>query len=348
MHDTTTENGTSCVRSELREVCKLLDEAGVPAESKWTSLIMYLRSLKYNEALAPAQKAAVQDMFVDILKNRDFSDLNYRSICQAQEQIIASPYLQKLQMALGESAQLIREFGALLERRRGDVQDLGDFTVKTVGSGAPPEQAVRSLRDAFRRLVQVMDEDTRNLKAIARTDDLTGLANRRGFDEHIQLCAEGLASCSTPLSLLMADIDLFKDINDTYGHSVGDQVLRSVARNLAEETAAATDGKGYCARYGGEEFVVVLNGLGQDAAQVAAERIRQRIERVAFDLRKPGSKGKAARVQRTISIGVCQIDPDWGDVMVQKMLDAADAALYEAKRTGRNKVIVSSECGCAS
>ncbi len=335
----------TCFRSELRDVCKLLDEAGVPPDPKWTSLIMYLRSLKYNEALSTSQKGAVQELFLDILRSRDFSDERYREVALAQEHIVASPYMQKLQLALSESAQLVRDFGTLLERRRGDVQDLGDFTVKTVSGGTPPDQAVRSLREAFHKLVQALDEDVRTLETVARTDDLTGLANRRGLDERLDACVTRVAADNTPLSLLMLDIDLFKNVNDTYGHQVGDHVLRAVARHMAEEAGEASGGTAFCARYGGEEFVVLLDGQGLARAGEIAERIRERVSRVAFDLSAPGAGGKKTRVQCTVSIGVCQVDPHWGDMMVQRMLDCADAALYEAKRSGRNKVVCFGEGG---
>lgn len=337
---------TDGLRSDVESVCRLLDGAGVPADPKWTSLVMYLRSLKFNDALSPMQKAAVQDIFVDMLRSGDFSDEKYHEIAKAQEQIIASPYLQKLEMALNESAQLIREFSTLLEKRRGEVMDLGEFTVETVTSGEPPDMAVKNLREAFHKLVAVMDEDARNLEHIARTDELTGLANRRGFDEFSAMRAERACTSGEELSMLMLDIDLFKKVNDTYGHTVGDHVLKAIARHMAEEVADAMGDAAYCARYGGEEFAVVLSGTGAEAAENLAERIRSRVEHVAFDLKKPGGRGKPARVQVTVSIGVCQGDPAWGDSLVQKMLDAADAALYEAKRSGRNKVVVSDESGC--
>ncbi|WP_172200865.1 sensor domain-containing diguanylate cyclase [Saccharibacillus qingshengii] len=167
---------------------------------------------------------------------------------------------------------------------------------------------------------QELMEMNRQLETLASTDPLTGLYNRRFFQERLR---KELISCSdngSPLSLLILDIDHFKKINDTYGHPIGDFVLTDLARLLREETGIP----GICARFGGEEFVVLLPGLDRSAAAAAAERIRGAIEASTL-----GSQ----RV--TVSIGV---ETSADDSTEESLLHRADLALYASKTGGRNRV----------
>lgn len=156
------------------------------------------------------------------------------------------------------------------------------------------------------------------LERMARTDPLTGLANRRQFDQRLEvLAAEALANGS-PLSLLVCDIDHFKRINDAVGHAEGDAVLVGVARRLAE----AIDGDALVARWGGEEFVCGVP-LADGDALALAERIRDRI-------RAEPVAGHAV----TVSIGVAPVDPARG---IREAFLRADAALFRAKEGGRDR-----------
>jgi diguanylate cyclase (GGDEF)-like protein len=154
----------------------------------------------------------------------------------------------------------------------------------------------------------------------ATTDGLTGIANRRTFDTVFERELSRAARTGDPLSLLMMDLDSFKPLNDTYGHQMGDDVLRAVAAAL----------QGACrdfdtvARYGGEEFAVVMPGCGLEEATRTAERLRQVV----------GSC--EAEVPVTTSVGVASF-PEHG-VDSRELLKAADDALYRSKRAGRNRV----------
>ena len=162
---------------------------------------------------------------------------------------------------------------------------------------------------------------------LAITDGLTGLHNRRYLDSHLQTLFERAASRQRPLSLLISDIDRFKRINDTHGHAAGDEVLREFARRLRKNVR----GIDLACRYGGEEFVVVMPDTEQAVAERVAERIRQEIEMLPF-----GSEGAAA-LDVTVSIGVASISPA-ADTL-EALLKRADGALYEAKKSGRNRVV---------
>lgn len=164
------------------------------------------------------------------------------------------------------------------------------------------------------------------LREIADTDALTGLSNRRHF---LTVAAEKIApahTLGTPLSLLMVDIDHFKRINDTHGHAAGDHALRLLAATLKESTR-----KDDCAgRLGGEEFALVLPGATPAVAQDIAERICKYVATLAI-LDREGR-----RFGFTVSIGLATLGPS--DAKPEDLLARADAALYRAKRAGRNRV----------
>ena len=164
-------------------------------------------------------------------------------------------------------------------------------------------------------------------QGLADTDPLTGAYNRRTFGELAERELSRARRGRTPVSLLSLDLDRFKRVNDTYGHAAGDEVLASVAA-LVRSCLRKED---LLARYGGEEFVVLLPGVGQPAAAALAERIRTGLERACV---RAGDHD----VRITASIGVAT---ERGESMpaLDAMLRGADAALYAAKREGRNRVV---------
>ncbi len=135
-----------------------------------------------------------------------------------------------------------------------------------------------------------------------------------------------------PISFLMMDIDHFKNLNDTYGHSFGDRVLKKVASILISSLRL----EDLAARYGGEEFVIILKKMSVEDAQVVAERIRKRIESLEFIYTE---KGKNEIVKTTISIGIARYNSNL-DFVPEDLIKRADAALYVAKESGRNRVSI--------
>ncbi len=168
---------------------------------------------------------------------------------------------------------------------------------------------------------------TLELKTLARTDPLTGLANRRVFAEAAEAEFERCKRFNSTAALLMIDIDHFKKVNDVRGHQAGDTALVALA-NLLTATVRTTD---VPARHGGEEFVVLLTGTTLTGAAELAERIRERTARMSA----PSPSGD---FRLTISIGATVFTP--GDEDWTEALRRADQALYQAKSTGRNKVTV--------
>lgn len=164
------------------------------------------------------------------------------------------------------------------------------------------------------------------MEAMATSDALTGVANRRRFEALLEEALARAARFSRKVSVLMVDADHFKSINDTYGHPVGDLVLVRLAQIL-ERAARRTD---LVARYGGEEFVVVLDETDTEGATLFAERVRAKIEAEVI-------QGDFGRVRVTASLGLATW-PDHANAR-EALLEAADKALYEAKRRGRNRVV---------
>ncbi len=175
------------------------------------------------------------------------------------------------------------------------------------------------------RLSRRMSEKNRMLAALSRTDGLSGLLNRISWEQIVYVEMARCRRSGRAASLLMLDIDEFKNINDQYGHPAGDEVIRSVAE-IVSRTVRASDISG---RYGGEEFGVVLPDTDVDGATVIAERIRQRIEAAAV--------AESAPVGCTVSIGIAAAQPEVDDA--GDWIARADRALYEAKRLGRNRAV---------
>lgn len=168
---------------------------------------------------------------------------------------------------------------------------------------------------------------TRKLTLEARTDALTGLMNRRETLDKIEDHCGQTRRYNTPFSAIMIDIDHFKHFNDTYGHAVGDVVLKTVSKAM-KDCIRRTDAAG---RLGGEEFVVLCTNTPAEAATVCAEKIRQAVERHV-------TRHESLELAVTISLGVAEFSG--GLTSVDSLLNAADVALYEAKNSGRNQVRV--------
>jgi two-component system, cell cycle response regulator len=162
---------------------------------------------------------------------------------------------------------------------------------------------------------------------MAITDQLTGLHNRRYMSRHLDTLMKN-ASAAKPISFLIMDIDYFKAVNDTYGHDVGDEVLRDFASRIA----ANVRGIDLACRYGGEEFVVVMPDTDAGYAYTVAERLRQSFELTPFPISRAPHK-----INVTASIGIASSNGNGDDP--DKLLHRADQALYRAKREGRNRVI---------
>jgi diguanylate cyclase (GGDEF)-like protein len=175
--------------------------------------------------------------------------------------------------------------------------------------------------------VQIM-EQIKIIRDLSMKDLLTGLPNRRGFEDRLYLEWEHSKRNKTPLSVFFIDVDMFKAYNDTHGHLQGDSALQTVANIISQSLNRSVD---FTARWGGEEFVVLLPSTDLPGGMKAAENVRRNVENSQI----PCDGDKVSHV--TISVGLNTIVPSKED-NIRDFINRADKALYAAKNTGRNKV----------
>ncbi|EJF06804.1 diguanylate cyclase (GGDEF) domain-containing protein [Thiovulum sp. ES] len=191
--------------------------------------------------------------------------------------------------------------------------------------------------NAMKRLsslrMQLIDTN-RKLEELAHSDGLTGASNRRYLDKYLTKEFLRARREQYSLTIFMIDIDKFKNFNDSYGHQAGDKCLQDVVNAITQELKRPAD---LIARYGGEEFCCVLSHTDKEIAGVLAEKIRSRIQDS-----KIGKKITGENIDLTISIGVSTTIPEKTETdNFEKLLKSADEALYQAKNSGRNRVVVS-------
>ncbi len=251
------------------------------------------------------------------LKNRHF--LPYRGEFDPRQQVLLGKQVQKA-FARMRSA-------LVLPLLAGD-EPLGVLALATTSPSAYGE--------AIRTTMQVMTNQlgsalknaqmVRRLEELATTDGLTGLANHRVFQEELDRQLAVANRFGQTLSMILCDVDKFKGVNDTYGHPVGDQVLKGLAEVLRSNVVRDTD---LPARYGGEEFAIVCGGTDTDGAFKLAERVRKEFHKQVFHTDK-------GDLRVTISMGIGSFPTHARDK--QLLVQRADAALYVAKQNGRNQV----------
>ncbi len=232
------------------------------------------------------------------------------------------------------------DYGEALRSFSGNLSNLEDFeditAIKSLVAGvlndtksmAAHMETLRSQVTSSTDEISQLKEELETTRRDALTDGLTGVANRKCFDDTLKRAAAEAAETKTPLSLIMADLDHFKSFNDTHGHQVGDQVLKVVGRTLIK----CVKGQDTAARYGGEEFAVILPNTTVGSAAKVAENIRKTIS--SRKLRNRGSDRELGPI--TASFGVSSYVP--GEPL-KELIERADRALYEAKRFGRNRVM---------
>ncbi|HIG57426.1 MAG TPA: GGDEF domain-containing protein [Candidatus Latescibacteria bacterium] len=246
-------------------------------------------------------------------------NVTHKSITQRH---ILSRELSDITVIDGHIAELIWHLLLDLQDSLKDTEDADDSLYALVWT-------------VIQRIVNIAQPVHRELEHIAFHDPLTGLYSRHMLRQFIERETSHVCRNGQPLSLAILDIDHFKDVNDKFGHDVGDQTLKDLA-DLFRNSCRATD---LAARYGGEEFIAVLPSTSQDASLIWAERMRERVEE---SLRRPDDE------KVTISIGVATLlvdteaNPNLSIQVTSDLLfKRADNALYEAKNNGRNRVVTS-------
>jgi len=235
----------------------------------------------------------------------------------------ANAYSGSLQSASGDLSRSISAVAmkALSEKLLAETRQMQE-------TNRSLEQKLQASRDDIATLQRDLDDVRRE----SLLDPLTKIANRKSFDDELDLAIADASGSSEPLTLMLVDIDHFKSFNDTFGHQTGDQVLRLVAMTLKSHVRD----KDLVARYGGEEFVVILPNTDLAGANVVADKIRRAIQ--AKELLKRSTNEKLGRI--TASFGIAAFRPT--DVAAS-LIERADRCLYAAKHAGRNRVITEAE-----
>ncbi len=226
-----------------------------------------------------------------------------------------STTLQDVQSALDSNASA--------EDVKNAISKISSKTAKMLEQNSNLEEKLSKSTEA----IEDLKRDLENVRKEAMTDGLTGLANRKAFDTEIKRLSSESKQNGTVFTLLMVDIDHFKSFNDNFGHQVGDQVLRLVARTLKD----GVKGKDFAARYGGEEFVIILPDTDIANAMAVGNSLRKTI--ATKDVINRSTGDILGRI--TMSVGVAECVP--GEAM-EDLIERADAALYTAKHNGRNQV----------
>ena len=211
-----------------------------------------------------------------------------------------------------------------------DRDGLRAIVAALIGSAKEMEHAHRTMEErlhASKQEISRLQESLAAIRSESLTDPLTGLANRKSFDEGLERAIADAVETGQPLSLIMLDIDHFKAFNDNFGHVTGDQVLRLVAKSLQQNIK----GQDFAARYGGEEFAVVLPNTNLRQAIAVADHIRRVV--MTRELVKRSTGESLGRISISAGIGMWRTgEPP------NALIERADTCLYAAKRNGRNRV----------
>jgi len=188
-------------------------------------------------------------------------------------------------------------------------------------------QRIATMRHKLIEVTTDLEKANSVLQRQAEVDGLTGLANRRLLDKHLEMEIARCTRTNSPLSVIMADLDHFKAYNDQYGHISGDNCLKKVANTLSKSINRSND---LAARYGGEEFCVVLPDTDKEGVAHVAEQLRVAVEQLGIShVKNGGTVSLSLGTSTTVSEKGCS---------AEKLLNSADQALYEAKQAGRNQV----------
>jgi len=245
--------------------------------------------------------------------------------------------MAQLVATLGDAGAETKSYGASLQSLSGQLANHGanDALQSAFQSIVAETSAMEARNSALEVQLQSsseqiakLEKNLENVRREAMTDVLTGISNRKFFEERLAACARAACETQEPMTLLIADIDHFKQFNDNWGHQFGDQVLRLVAKTLID----GVKGQDTAARFGGEEFAIILPRTGLSDAVKVADRIRNDVANRELVKRSTGET--VGRI--TLSLGVALYTP--GEPL-EELIQRADVALYNAKRAGRNKVM---------
>jgi diguanylate cyclase len=287
-----------------------------------------------NETLARAgvlTDADLEQIYATYISSTRYSDKIDRVGSRVMDEI--NQVMTMMDAAVGSASTYSENLNTVSDKLgtakdREGLRAIVESLVTTATEMKETNHALEMRLNASREEINQLQENLAAVRSESLTDPLTGLANRKHFDEQLIKTMTEAIERSEPLSLVMSDIDHFKTFNDTWGHLTGDQVLRLVAMSLKQNVK----GQDLAARYGGEEFAVILPSTVLRSALTVADHIRRAV--MSKELMRRSTGQNLGRV--TISLGVATTRK--GDT-AQSLIARADTCLYAAKRNGRNRVI---------
>lgn len=332
-------------KQHAAEAFSRIEKEGLPATPAIFELFFAYYSGNSSEAIRS----------IDIMISQDF-ELTLDRCAELHRRILnsdrARETLEKAEQIVGSTLDDVDEMFDSVKTSNSDFSGSMDKINSDAANSVKPEELkklVSSMMSETQKMVsenkaleQKLEKSSTNMQALkqemqtvreeAFTDALTGIANRKKFDlEIVRLVSESRDN-KKPLSVIFMDIDHFKSFNDTYGHQIGDQVLRLVAKCFNE----GLKGRDFACRYGGEEFVIMLPETDSEGAATIADILRKAIKSKEIRNRATGE----TLTQVTISSGVAVLTDD---ETPKEWVERADKALYRAKRMGRDRVEVSKQ-----
>lgn len=321
---------------------KMFDKIGVAKATKWRSLFLYFREMKDYTHLSDAQKTQIQLLMTETLEKRDYTENNLKTVLNEYLRIVVSPYKKKIDELLREASGIIQSFQGLLSKRYGDISCLEEATIACIETETDEQIVVQKLRGAFNGIKVLLENDMRSLECLASKDPLTSIANRRAFDSFMDAAVVKWCDEGQNIALALFDIDFFKRFNDEHGHRIGDQVLVVVAKQLTSCIRASVGDTSsvLAARYGGEEFAIAAVGPAAQMLPQLAEKIRLAIKNFNLLIRDSHGNVVESGLHITVSAGVTSAWSGWCGAYAENLVDCADKALYHAKQTGRDRVVL--------
>ncbi len=328
------------MNDELRMRCATSQEIGLLSDSADTDFVetegarvlviedkdFYIQKIK--DTLSPRHTVIVQDDADEALmqaRSDDFDVIIISLSLKKFDGLRVCSQMRSIETTRSLPILILVEEEDKNRLARGLEIGVNDYLLRPVDRNELIARTETQIR--WKRYADQLRQDFQDGLELAVTDQLTGLYNRRYLATHLDKLIEKSYEKGRPVSLLIMDIDHFKNINDTYGHDVGDEVLQEFGRRLASNIRGIDLG----CRYGGEEFVVVMPDTDISFAYMVAERLRQEVADQPFRV-----KGSHGELEVTISIGITASDQN---ARSEDMLKSADQALYQAKNEGRNKVV---------
>ena len=299
---------------------------GIPVELKRTIDILITSKRKFDAATN-------RDLYLTYVGSKGTDDAVAHQVSQQLHTVLASAQ-DFLNAAIADNRTQIEAINKVADRSEAGVDPrlLVETLMNELGKAATRAAKLEAQFVEKSRELDVIRESLSQSEARARTDALTGLPNRHALEEFFRAAQTEAMEQDRPLSALLIDIDHFKRFNDNFGHVVGDQVLRLVAKALQ----AGVRENDLAARYGGEELIAILPGGDLAVCTAVAERLRRAIAEGKIIRRSTGEELPGI----TVSIGVGQFQP--GESM-EDLVDRCDRALYQAKKRGRNLVVTEHE-----